>query len=231
MNHGKILTAALVLAIGMALSAGIISRLFLKIRHEQSIAVKGYAEADVVSDFSRFCCRYSARGGSLPEAYAGLAALGALLDKLDRLMSSEQGDTPDARQAIAQVQQGVQRAADQAAGKIHDLESAVVKTAGGLDAPDASWRRLSAEQQARTLELVAEIVQELAQPLSAMNCAVDMTLQERIGPLAAAQKNILALAADSGGKIADLFERLRKVTGLPRSLSPDKESVYGIQLD
>ncbi len=176
----------------------------------------------------------SGAGGNAPgasEAYAGLAALGALLDKLDRLMSSEKGDTPAAQQAIAQVQQGVQRAADQAAGKIHDLESAVVKTAGGLDAPDASWRRLSAEQQARTLELVAEIVQELAQPLSAMNCAVDMTLQERIGPLAAAQKNILALAADSGGKIADLFERLRKVTGLPRSLSPDKESVYGIQLD
>ncbi len=73
MNHGKILTAALVLATGMALSAGIISRLFLKIRHEQSIAVKGYAEADVVSDFGRCVCRYSARGASLPDAYAGLA--------------------------------------------------------------------------------------------------------------------------------------------------------------
>ncbi|MGI6087567.1 MAG: hypothetical protein ACOYCD_06440 [Kiritimatiellia bacterium] len=178
--------------------------------------------------------RGGTEGGGGPDAsdaYNGLAALGALLDKLDHLMSSEKGDTPAARQAIEEVRQGVQRAADQAAGKIHDLESTVAKTAGGLDAPAASWRRLSAEQQARTLELVAEIVQELAQPLSAMNCAVDMTLQERIGPLASSQKDILALAADSGEKIANLFDRLRNVTGLPQSLIPDKESVYGIKID
>ncbi len=169
-------------------------------------------------------------GQGASEASAGLAALGALLEKLDRLMSSGKTQTPEAQQAITQVQQGVQRAAEQAAGKIHDLENTVVKTAGGLDAPETNWRRLSAEQQVHTMELIAEIVQELAQPLSAMNCAVGMTLQERIGPLADAQKNILALAADSGEKIADLFERLRKVTGLPHSLIPDKESVYGISL-
>ncbi len=73
MNHGKFLAAALILALGMTLSAGIISKLFFRIRLEQSITVKGYAEANVESDFSRFRCRYTARGSSLPEAYAGLA--------------------------------------------------------------------------------------------------------------------------------------------------------------
>ncbi len=148
----------------------------------------------------------SGAGGSGPgasEASAGLAALGALLEKLDRLMSSGKTHDPEAQQAITQVQQGGARR--RAGGRQNSRPG----KRGGQDcrrpgcAGAASWRRLSAEQQVRTMELIAEIVQELAQPLSAMNCAVGMTLQERIAP-GGRPENILALAADSGEKIADL---------------------------
>lgn len=73
MNSWKFFAVTLVLAGAMVLSALVLSKFFLKIRHEQSIAVKGYAEQDVVSDFGRFAGRFLARGKSLPEAYAGLA--------------------------------------------------------------------------------------------------------------------------------------------------------------
>jgi len=47
-------------------------KFFLRIRHEQAIAVKGYAEKDAVSDFGRFSCTFRARGTNLQEAYLAL---------------------------------------------------------------------------------------------------------------------------------------------------------------
>lgn len=162
---------------------------------------------------------------------AGLAALGTLLAKLDQLMSSSgKLHSPDAQRAIEDVNQGVRCSAENAAGKIHNLEGAIIETSAGMRAPGPSPSRQAAMSNARIMEIIAEIVQELAQSLSAVNCAVTMTLQERIGPLAEAQKSILKLAADSGEHLDELFQRLLKVAGLPKTLQPDKDSVYNIKI-
>ncbi|MFN2352063.1 MAG: hypothetical protein ABR497_08975 [Kiritimatiellia bacterium] len=71
-QFAKLLLLALVLASGMVLSAHLISRLFVRVRQEQAITVKGYAENDVVSDVGRFACHCRARGASLQEAYTAL---------------------------------------------------------------------------------------------------------------------------------------------------------------
>lgn len=65
---------ALILALGMILSAVLLSKLFVRVRHEQAITVKGYAEKDVVADIGKFTCACSVRGGSLQEAHAKLQA-------------------------------------------------------------------------------------------------------------------------------------------------------------
>ena len=73
MNNGaRVFLAALVLASGMVISAVTLSKFFLRIRHEQNIGVKGYAEKDVVSDVGKFSCTFRARGPSLQESYAAL---------------------------------------------------------------------------------------------------------------------------------------------------------------
>lgn len=73
MNNGLRWTAAaVILALGMILSSALLSKFFVRIRHEQAITVKGYAEQDVVSDVGKFTCTCGARGKSLPEAYATL---------------------------------------------------------------------------------------------------------------------------------------------------------------
>lgn len=70
MNHGlKIAVGAVILALGMILSAALVSRLFVRVRHEQAIAVKGYAEKDVAADIGKFTCGYSVRGVSLQAAH------------------------------------------------------------------------------------------------------------------------------------------------------------------
>lgn len=60
---------SVILALGMVLSSALLSKMFVRIRHEQAITVKGYAEKDLVSDIGKFSCTGKARGTSLKESY------------------------------------------------------------------------------------------------------------------------------------------------------------------
>jgi hypothetical protein len=68
-NVVKLSAVAVILALGMILSSSMLSKFFVRIAHEQSIKVKGYAEKDVLSDVGRFSCTCSTRGTSLKESY------------------------------------------------------------------------------------------------------------------------------------------------------------------
>ncbi|MDD5706669.1 MAG: SIMPL domain-containing protein [Kiritimatiellae bacterium] len=68
-NVFKLAVAAVILACGMVLSALYLSKLFIRVRQEQAITVKGYAERDVVSDVGKFTCAFAARGASLRDAF------------------------------------------------------------------------------------------------------------------------------------------------------------------
>ena len=71
MKFAQTATVAVILAIGMIASAGLISKFLLKVRHErvEAIEVKGYAGKNVLSDIGKFTCRFSAEGKTLKEAY------------------------------------------------------------------------------------------------------------------------------------------------------------------
>jgi hypothetical protein len=71
-NTVKLSVVAVILALGMILSSSLLSKLFVRVRHEQAIMVKGYAEKDVLSNVGKFSCRCSARGTSLKESYSKL---------------------------------------------------------------------------------------------------------------------------------------------------------------
>lgn len=134
----------------------------------------------------------------------GLGALTTLLSRLDDLMEgvSTAEEQKKATQAIVE----------------HNDQSVT-----------SAKERIEALSNERKdlLETLAELTQELAQPLTAMNCSVDMTLSECIGPLTGHQKEMLTLASNSGSQLHDLFQRLIKISGLPEGLLPDKERIYG----
>jgi uncharacterized protein len=70
MNHlMKLAVVALILSMGMILSASILSKFFLRVRHEQAITVKGYAATEVTSDIGQFSSACTVRGTSLKDAY------------------------------------------------------------------------------------------------------------------------------------------------------------------
>jgi len=68
----KLSAVAVILALGMIFSSSLLSRLFVRIRHEQAITVKGYAEKDVTSDVGKLVSTCTARGASLKESYGKL---------------------------------------------------------------------------------------------------------------------------------------------------------------
>jgi hypothetical protein len=78
------------------------------------------------------------------------------------------------------------------------------------------------------MDLLAEIAQELVQFLSAINCAVHMTLGGLIGTINQDQREVLGVASDCGNRLAGLLKRLIQIVGLPKSLHPDKDRVYGV---
>ncbi|MCE5276756.1 MAG: SIMPL domain-containing protein [Planctomycetaceae bacterium] len=65
----KLAAAAAILALGLIASSVVLSKFFVNIKHEKPITVKGYAEADIVSDIGKFACSNHVRGASLKEAY------------------------------------------------------------------------------------------------------------------------------------------------------------------
>ena len=71
-NTIKFTTATVILALGMVVSAGVLSKFFVRVKHEKPITVKGYAEQNITADIGSFSCNCRVRGVSLQEAYGKL---------------------------------------------------------------------------------------------------------------------------------------------------------------
>ena len=82
--------------------------------------------------------------------------------------------------------------------------------------------RLSRKQ---LLELLAEIVQELFQPLAVIHCSIDMMTSERLGDVSESQVDVLSLASDSIRKLRSLVDGLLQISGFPSGTSPDLEMI------
>ena len=72
------------------------------------------------------------------------------------------------------------------------------------------------------LRTVAEIAQELSQPLTVISATLDMLRSQRTGPITTAQGELLALAAESSSRLARLVACLMSIAGSPHTLKPDR---------
>ncbi len=68
MNFARLTLIVLVLAAALVGSARVLSRFFVRVKQEQAIAVKGYAEKEVRSDAGKFTVTVGARGAAQAEA-------------------------------------------------------------------------------------------------------------------------------------------------------------------
>ncbi|MDD4872343.1 MAG: hypothetical protein PHR77_17465 [Kiritimatiellae bacterium] len=75
--------------------------------------------------------------------------------------------------------------------------------------------------RAKLMELLAEAVQELCQPLSVINCSLDMMRSNVLGSITPQQKEMLDLASSNGERVVMLVNKLMEISGVPKTLQPD----------
>lgn len=68
---------------------------------------------------------------------------------------------------------------------------------------------------------LAEIGQELSQPLTVVTASIDMLIAEKGGALTGMQTDLLAMASDSSRRLAHLVDCIIRIGGNPESLKPD----------
>lgn len=84
------------------------------------------------------------------------------------------------------------------------------------------------------LESLAEINQELAQPLTVSSALVEMLSSGRMGDVDAKQQKVFDLAANSLQRLETVVKYLQRISGMPVNLIPDQDlldEVYGSSSD
>lgn len=75
--------------------------------------------------------------------------------------------------------------------------------------------------RAKLMEILAEAVQELCQPLAVINCSLDMMRTNILGDITPQQKEMLDLASSNGERVVTLVNKLMEISGVPKNLQPD----------
>lgn len=79
--------------------------------------------------------------------------------------------------------------------------------------------------RAELVERYAELNQEIVQPLTVSSGVIDMLSSGKAGELSAAQHDMLRLASESVERVNQLVAYMRRIAGLPASLTPDAEII------
>ena len=140
-----------------------------------------------------------------------------LSDLLRQLQHTSPGDgvLPKLVDSIlSEMNKTLHQTAMRAEAQMETLKRLVMIPAGRPDNADLTRRQL--------LILMAELGQELRQPLTVITGAIDMLLGRYFGPITNEQQPILEMASESGRTLDDLIGRMIRIAGMPASLTPDE---------
>lgn len=147
-----------------------------------------------------------------------------LTDLLRQLQSTAPGDGALPRlvdSILSEMNKTLQQTALRAEAQMETLKRIVMIPAGRPDNADLSRRQL--------LILMAELGQELRQPLTVVTGAIDMLLGRFFGPVSDEQKPMLEMASESSRTLDDLISRMIRIAGMPTSLTPDEDVLARIK--
>jgi len=180
--------------------------------------------------------------GKLDEdsAMAAVGHIGILLSGLDKAAKKAEAaggpaTTAEAdvvEDAVRKVGQEVTNLVTTTGRKIQKLVEEVREDEQAAETIESEAReqgkgpRISRRQ---LLARLAEVVQELCQPLTVISTSVGMLQSGRLGEVSEQQSGMLRLADESGRKMRTLVDHLLEISGLPTTLSPDEKvqsSIY-----
>lgn len=182
-------------------------------------------------------------GASAPPPVPGAAAFTALtldhltslidhiehqLDSLETRGASDAGNekartvattitdaTRDVHKVLAHTEDKV-RTLVQSVQEDHDAVLAMEAAAMALgQGPKLSRRRM--------IEILAEVVQEICQPLAVINCSLDLVLSKALGEVASEPLEMLRMAKESADRTMVIVEQMKDLSGMPVTRTPDQQ--------
>jgi uncharacterized membrane protein YgcG len=105
--------------------------------------------------------------------------------------------------------------------KIDNLVRDLRADAAAEDSGEPDAEKKTRMPRRKLMEVLAEIGQELCQPLAVINCTLGLVVSESIGEVTADQREMLNLAISSEEKLKLLADRLMELSGVPTTLSPN----------
>ncbi len=134
---------------------------------------------------------------------------------------------------LARIGETIQHPAAEAPAQVQDLISETGQHLAALaeitdQKIDTLQAMLNNEKESTTLsrqqilEVLAEIAQEIMQPLTIISGTVAMIRSLRTGPLTDTQGELLSMIAESGDRMAVLVNHLMNLAGTPEARNPDR---------
>lgn len=156
--------------------------------------------------------------GGMASGLADVKTLTMLLAKLgETIDQSHEKPIADALHTLAdETDRQMKKLVDKTERKISAIRQMLGQsTEGEKGKPDMLSRK-------QLLEFLAEIGQELSQPLTVVATTIDMLRAQRAGILTEAQGELLSMTFDSTARLAYLVDCLIRIAGNPKTTHPDE---------
>lgn len=150
-----------------------------------------------------------------------LARLNRLLEQHPQGVRNAEATQAELKAAAAAVTAAMDAMMKRASGKLARLTALADEVRGDGQTPAPAKRQRAAHHN--LFAILAEIIQELLQPLCVIRCAVDLLLGNRLGGIPTEQADLLRLIADSNTRLQQLVEKLHVICGDPASRTPNPQ--------
>lgn len=158
--------------------------------------------------------RTSNRQNSPPPIAAGLNTLTAVFEKLDRLMKTDKADEGKVKELLGQASNNLDDTIYSTKEKL-DVLSKQLEDTGTIGGQGKEMSRKE------LLSSIAEISQELMQPLTAISATLEMMLGGYVGEINLEQRSMLDIANNSGAHLTYLMNELIEIVGCPANKGVD----------
>ena len=159
-------------------------------------------------------------------APGGVSEIIALLTKLDEMVSAGKSDPTAITDVVSQVNKVSGTLASKTGKKIENLGKQIqdyIEASEDLEEPEEPERTKRKQTLAALLVILAEILQELCQPITVMSGVIQMAAAGYLGQVNEQQKEMFQMAEESGASAKQLLDRLIVIVGVPKGLAPDRE--------
>jgi hypothetical protein len=157
--------------------------------------------------------------GQNPPVAAGLNTLTHILEKLEHLITSDAGDSIEMASLIGEANSNLGSSRSSTKEKLDTLSMQLHVLDEDTGTIDGNAQEMDRKE---LLSSIAEIAQELMQPLTAVNASLEMLLSGYAGEVSSDQRNLISLASCSGDDLKYLMNELIKIVGLPINRGVDK---------